>query len=114
MDGRRPGWWELAVGVQNSCEWQIRRTGSGLAAVHSGDRQGGLNIEDGLIVPVLRDAGRLDVGGVASAVADLTARAKAGKLTLEDLEGATFTVSKPPPDASRRPVPLSGDSELLQ
>ena len=52
-----------------------------------------VDVEDGLIVPVLRDAGRLDLGGVASAVADLTARAKAGKLTLEDLEGATFTVS---------------------
>ena len=52
-----------------------------------------VDVEDGLIVPVLRDAGRLDLGGIASAVADLTARAKAGKLTLEDLEGATFTVS---------------------
>ena len=52
-----------------------------------------VDIEDGLIVPVLRDAGRLDLGGIASAVADLTARAKAGKLTLEDIEGATFTVS---------------------
>ena len=52
-----------------------------------------VDVEDGLIVPVLRDAGRLDLGGVANAVADLTARAKAGKLTLEDIEGATFTVS---------------------
>ena len=52
-----------------------------------------VDVEDGLVVPVLRDAGRFDLGGVASAVADLTARAKAGKLTLEDLEGATFTVS---------------------
>ena len=52
-----------------------------------------VDVEDGLIVPVLRDAGRLDLGGIASAVADLTARAKAGKLTLEDIEGATFTVS---------------------
>jgi len=52
-----------------------------------------VDVEDGLIVPVLRDAGRLDLGAIASAVADLTARAKAGKLTLEDIEGATFTVS---------------------
>ena len=52
-----------------------------------------VDVEDGLVVPVLNDAGRLDLGGVASAVADLTARAKAGKLTLEDIEGATFTVS---------------------
>ena len=52
-----------------------------------------VDVEDGLIVPVLHNAGELDLGGVASAVADLTTRAKAGKLTLEDIEGATFTVS---------------------
>lgn len=52
-----------------------------------------VDVEDGLVVPVLRNAGQLDLGGIASGVADLTARAKAGKLTLEDIEGATFTVS---------------------
>ena len=52
-----------------------------------------VDVADGLIVPVLRDVGGLDLGGIASAVADLTARAKAGKLALEDIEGATFTVS---------------------
>ena len=52
-----------------------------------------VDIEDGLVVPVLRNAGQLDLGGIASAVADLTVRAKAGKLTLEDIAGATFTVS---------------------
>ena len=52
-----------------------------------------VDVEDGLVVPVLRNAGQLDLGGIASAVADLTARAKAGKLTLDDIEGATFTVS---------------------
>ena len=52
-----------------------------------------VDVEDGLVVPVLRNAGQLDLGGVATAVAGLTARAKAGKLTLENLEDATFTVS---------------------
>ena len=52
-----------------------------------------MDVEDGLVVPVLPNAGQLDLGGIASAVADLTARAKAGKLTLEDFEGGTFTVS---------------------
>ena len=52
-----------------------------------------VDVEDGLVVPVLRNAGQLDLGAIASAVADLTARAKAGKLTLEDFEGGTFTVS---------------------
>ena len=52
-----------------------------------------VDVEDGLVVPVLRNAGQLDLGGIASGVAELTARAKAGKLTLDDLQGATFTVS---------------------
>ena len=52
-----------------------------------------VDVEDGLVVPVLRNAGKLDLGGIASGVAELTARAKAGKLTLEDITGATFTVS---------------------
>ena len=52
-----------------------------------------VDVEDGLVVPVLHNTGRLDLGGIASAVADFTTRAKARKLTLEDIDGATFTVS---------------------
>ena len=52
-----------------------------------------VDVDDGLVVPVLRNAGQLDLGGIASGVADLTARAKTRKLTLGDIEGATFTVS---------------------
>ena len=52
-----------------------------------------VDVEDGLVVPVLRNASQLDLGGIANSVADLTARAKAGKLALPDIEGATFTVS---------------------
>ena len=52
-----------------------------------------VDVEDGLVVPVLHNADQLDLGGIANAVGDMTARAKAGKLTLEDIEGATFTVS---------------------
>ena len=52
-----------------------------------------VDVDDGLVVPVLRNAGQLDLGGVANGVAELTARAKAGRLTLDDIQGATFTVS---------------------
>ena len=52
-----------------------------------------VDVEDGLVVPVLRNADRLDLGAIASTVAHLTNRAKAGKLTLDDFEGGTFTVS---------------------
>ena len=40
-----------------------------------------VDVDDGLVVPVLRNAGQLDLGGIASGVAELTARAKAGRLT---------------------------------
>ena len=52
-----------------------------------------VDIEDGLVVPVLRGAGRLDLGQVAHAAADLAARARARKLAPADFEGATFTVT---------------------
>ena len=52
-----------------------------------------VDVEDGLVVPVLRGAGKLDLGGIAHAAADLTARAKARKLAPADFEGATFTVT---------------------
>jgi 2-oxoisovalerate dehydrogenase E2 component (dihydrolipoyl transacylase) len=48
---------------------------------------------DGLIVPVVHDADRLSVAGLAHAVADLTRRARERKLTLEDVQGGTFTLN---------------------
>ncbi len=48
--------------------------------------------ERGLIVPVVRDADRLSVVGLARAIHDLGDRARAGKLKLEDVQGGTFTV----------------------
>jgi pyruvate dehydrogenase E2 component (dihydrolipoamide acetyltransferase) len=47
----------------------------------------------GLVVPVIRSAERLTVAEIAAARADLVARARDNKLTLQDLEGGTFTVS---------------------
>jgi pyruvate dehydrogenase E2 component (dihydrolipoamide acetyltransferase) len=48
---------------------------------------------NGLIVPVIRNADRLSVQEIARARADLVGRARDGKLTLQDLEGGTFTIS---------------------
>jgi pyruvate dehydrogenase E2 component (dihydrolipoamide acetyltransferase) len=47
----------------------------------------------GLIVPVIRNADRLSVQEIARVRADLVGRARDGKLTLQDLEGGTFTIS---------------------
>ena len=48
---------------------------------------------NGLVVPVIRPAERLAVHEVAAVRADLVARARDGKLTLDDMTGGTFTIS---------------------
>ena len=50
-------------------------------------------LEDGLIVPVVRDADTLSVRGIAAASRDLVGRARDGKLKQSEIEGGTFTVS---------------------
>ena len=50
-------------------------------------------IDDGLIVPVIRDADRKTLTEIAREAHDLTARARARKLTPDELSGGTFTIS---------------------
>jgi 2-oxoisovalerate dehydrogenase E2 component (dihydrolipoyl transacylase) len=50
-------------------------------------------LEDGLIVPVIRDADALSVAGLARAVRDLATRARGGKLSPDDVRGGTFTLN---------------------
>jgi 2-oxoglutarate dehydrogenase E2 component (dihydrolipoamide succinyltransferase) len=47
----------------------------------------------GLVVPVLRDADKLNLAQIEKGIADLGIKARDGKLTLPDLAGATFTIS---------------------
>jgi 2-oxoglutarate dehydrogenase E2 component (dihydrolipoamide succinyltransferase) len=47
----------------------------------------------GLVVPVIRDAGSLDLAGIAAALGALVARAREDALTPADLKGGTFTIS---------------------
>ena len=49
-------------------------------------------VPDGLIVPVVHDVDQLSVAGINRAIAEVAARARAGKLRLEDIQGSTFTV----------------------
>lgn len=49
--------------------------------------------DDGLVVPVIRDAQRLGLAGIAAARADLVRRARSKELSLDDMSGATFTIS---------------------
>ncbi len=50
-------------------------------------------IEDGLIVPVIRDASTKSVREINSDLKDLSQRARQAKLTLDEVKGGTFTIS---------------------
>jgi pyruvate dehydrogenase E2 component (dihydrolipoamide acetyltransferase) len=50
-------------------------------------------VEDGLLVPVIRNADQLSLAQIATARADLVARSQAGKLSVDELQGGTFTIS---------------------
>jgi 2-oxoisovalerate dehydrogenase E2 component (dihydrolipoyl transacylase) len=90
-----------------------------------------VSVDDGLIVPVLHQADRMSIAGLAKAIDDLAKRARAGKLGIPDVQGGTFTVNNPgtfgtilsysiiaPPQAGilamdaivKRPVVLEGDA----
>ncbi|CAN5786626.1 dihydrolipoamide acetyltransferase family protein [soil metagenome] len=50
---------------------------------------------DGLVVPVIRRADELGVRGIVRSIDDVAKRAKTGKITVDDLSGATFSVTNP-------------------
>jgi len=49
--------------------------------------------DKGLVVPVLREADRMSLGEIEQAIADFGRRAREGKLTIEEMQGGTFTIS---------------------
>jgi 2-oxoglutarate dehydrogenase E2 component (dihydrolipoamide succinyltransferase) len=51
--------------------------------------------EKGLVVPVVRQADRLSLAGLAQALEDLASRARSKKLSADELKGGTFTISNP-------------------
>jgi pyruvate dehydrogenase E2 component (dihydrolipoamide acetyltransferase) len=52
-----------------------------------------VNVPDGLLVPILKGAGSLSLGEMATRSRDLVELARSGRLTPGDLEGGTFSVS---------------------
>jgi 2-oxoglutarate dehydrogenase E2 component (dihydrolipoamide succinyltransferase) len=49
--------------------------------------------ERGLVVPVVRDADRKNIADVEKEVADYGRKARAGKLSIEEMQGGTFTIT---------------------
>ena len=47
----------------------------------------------GLVVPVVRDADAMSLAGIEKAIGDLGKKARDGKLSIEDMQGGTFTIT---------------------
>jgi 2-oxoglutarate dehydrogenase E2 component (dihydrolipoamide succinyltransferase) len=52
-----------------------------------------VSTEQGLVVPVLRDADRMSFAEIEQAISALARKARDGKLAIEDLSGGTFTIT---------------------
>ena len=52
-----------------------------------------VSTDQGLVVPVIRDADHKSFAEIEQGIADLATKAREGKLTLEDLRGGTFTIT---------------------
>jgi 2-oxoglutarate dehydrogenase E2 component (dihydrolipoamide succinyltransferase) len=52
-----------------------------------------VDTERGLLVPVIKDAGDLNIGGIARRIADLAERTRTNKISPDELSGGTFTLT---------------------
>ena len=69
----------------------------------------------GLVVPVIRNAGELNLLGIARQVNEMAAKAKANKLTAADLQGSTFTLTNYGTSGSvfQTPIIFDGQAGIL-
>lgn len=70
---------------------------SGNNVVHRGSVSIGVavDLDPGLIVPVVHDADHLSLVGIARKIVDLAGRARSRQLSLGEIQGATFTITNP-------------------
>ncbi len=67
---------------------------AGTVTYHGAEHLGvAVDTERGLLVPVIRDAGDLTIGGLAKRIADLAERTRTNKVTPDELSGGTFTLT---------------------
>ena len=62
--------------------------------------------EQGLVVPVVKDADTLNIRGIASQIATKAAAARAKELSNKEMQGSTFTITNPGPFASYASSPI--------
>jgi 2-oxoglutarate dehydrogenase E2 component (dihydrolipoamide succinyltransferase) len=69
-------------------------TASGQVTYHDAEHLGiAVDTERGLMVPVIKNAGDLNIGGLARKIADLASRTRASQVSPDDLSGGTFTIT---------------------
>ncbi|HET9438660.1 MAG TPA: dihydrolipoamide acetyltransferase family protein [Longimicrobiales bacterium] len=75
----------------------INATISGENIIYRGDINVGIAVDlnPGLIVPVVKNADELNVAGVAKRITDLADRARSKKLKPDEVQGATFSITNP-------------------
>lgn len=67
---------------------------AGTVTYHGQENLGiAVDTERGLLVPVVRNAGDLDVAGMSKAIAEVAERTRTNKLSPDDLTGGTFTLT---------------------
>jgi pyruvate/2-oxoglutarate dehydrogenase complex dihydrolipoamide acyltransferase (E2) component len=71
-----------------------------------------VDTEKGLLVPVLRHADRKSLREIAAALDDFAARAKAGKISPDELSGGTFSVSNPGPKGNLFGTPIINQPQV--
>ena len=74
---------------------KINASIDGDQVVYHGSEHVGIAVdtERGLLVPVIKDAGDLTLGGIAKRIADLAARTRSSKVSPDELSGSTFTIT---------------------
>jgi 2-oxoglutarate dehydrogenase E2 component (dihydrolipoamide succinyltransferase) len=67
---------------------------------------------EGLVAPVIRDAASLSVSALAESFNDLVGRARSKKLTADDLQGGTYTLSNPGPFGTLFTAPIINQPQV--
>ncbi len=75
----------------------VNATASGNNIIYRGNVNVGIavDLDPGLIVPVIRDADHLSLVGIGKKVIDLAERARSRKLSPDEIQGATFSITNP-------------------
>jgi 2-oxoglutarate dehydrogenase E2 component (dihydrolipoamide succinyltransferase) len=67
---------------------------------------------EGLVAPVIRGAASMSVSALAAAFADLVTRARTKKLSADDLQGGTYTLSNPGPFGTLFTAPIINQPQI--